>query len=65
MLTHEPVEFEKWPVEVGDLRRIADPLSLRKNWQLVPDELVEFEKWPVEVGDFRRIAVPCPGRTGG
>ena len=25
LVQDEPVEFEKWPVEVGDFRRIAGP----------------------------------------
>ena len=77
LITNEPVEFEKWPVEVEDCRKITDNLRgiyriypnlirktgamIGKNRQLVTNEPVEFEEWPVEVQDLRKITDPFRG----
>ena len=51
LVADDPVEFEKWLVEVGDYRKY---LGLEKNRQLVADDPVEFEKKLVEVGECRK-----------
>ena len=44
LVTDEPVEFEKWPVEVKDCRKITD--HFRGNYRIYPNLLKENRRMP-------------------